>query len=559
MPSRKKRSKLKQDNAQGEGLPASTSFHVEKDQEEVELERAVFGDFEGFRNGLKTNGESWDQEREGQSAEDSDEHDEKPGFEDVQDDELFFLDDGVASNDVEPSDFKTTETDQRVPLWHDSDDERLTISLKNTPRLRKLRIDESDDVINGIEYSKRLRAQYERTFPLPDWAKGAKNNVAAEKRHRAVNSDSDSGSDLSSEIDPQSSTEIETIKDLLQSTDFYSQNTRSSILSPTTINITRLKDANHSHVSKSALQSLSFHPSHPLLATGGFDRSCRIYHVDGKVNPLVTSLHLRSSPIQSIDFHSDGHRVFVSGRRKYFYIWDLESGAVDKISRMYGHQQTQRSMEKLALSPCGRFIGVAGSRGWLNVLSASTGQWIAGTKVDGVIRDFAWGNDGEVVCIANAAGHITEWNVGQRQPYKQWNDEGAVNLTCIKYGGMRDRWCVVGSSTGVVNIYDRSKMGNEESNPKPFRTVGHLVTPIHSLAFSHDGQLLAMSSGLKKDALKLVHLPSGSVYKNWPTASTAIGRVTSLSFSPGSEYLCCGNEAGKARLWKLNHYASDNM
>jgi len=44
--------------------------------------------------------------------------------------------------------------------WEDSDDERLTISLYNNPRLRKLRATEQDDVVTGKEYTKRLRMQY---------------------------------------------------------------------------------------------------------------------------------------------------------------------------------------------------------------------------------------------------------------------------------------------------------------------------------------------------------------------------------------------------------------
>lgn len=47
-----------------------------------------------------------------------------------------------------------------APVWVDSDDERLTISLASYNQRRKLRDTEVDDVVSGTEYSRRLRRQY---------------------------------------------------------------------------------------------------------------------------------------------------------------------------------------------------------------------------------------------------------------------------------------------------------------------------------------------------------------------------------------------------------------
>ena len=62
------------------------------------------------------------------------------------------------------------EADELPAVWHDSDDERLTISLASHQRLRKLRVAESEDVISGKEYIRRLRRQYQQLHPTPEWA-----------------------------------------------------------------------------------------------------------------------------------------------------------------------------------------------------------------------------------------------------------------------------------------------------------------------------------------------------------------------------------------------------
>lgn len=56
-------------------------------------------------------------------------------------------------------------------MWHDSDDEQLTVSLAGNQRLRKLRAAEAEDVISGKEYIRRLRRQYEQLNPVPNWAR----------------------------------------------------------------------------------------------------------------------------------------------------------------------------------------------------------------------------------------------------------------------------------------------------------------------------------------------------------------------------------------------------
>jgi len=46
-----------------------------------------------------------------------------------------------------------------VAAWEDEDDADVEVSLAGTNRLRKLREDEDDDIVDGEEYQKRLRSR----------------------------------------------------------------------------------------------------------------------------------------------------------------------------------------------------------------------------------------------------------------------------------------------------------------------------------------------------------------------------------------------------------------
>ena len=237
------------------------------------------------------------------------------------------------------------------------------------------------------------------------------------------------------------------------------------------------------------------------------------------------------------------------------------------MSRVIGHGEVQRSMERFKLSPCGRWIGFVGSGrkggGTINVLDANTCQWTAEVRVEGKggVADFDWWGDGEGLAVVGKGGEVVEWDGRERRVIARWIDEGAVGTTVVALGGRgggskalgNDRWMAVGSSSGIVNIYDRRKWSAESipARPKPVRAFDQLTTPTSRLEFSQDGQLLCMASRWKRDALRLIHLPSCAVYRNWPTSSTPLGRITAVAWSPTSEMLAVANEQGKIRLWEI--------
>ncbi|KAK9368419.1 WD40-repeat-containing domain protein [Lipomyces kononenkoae] len=535
-----------------------------KDDVELALERAVFGNLEGFEDGLKEVAEPEfyeggpDESEESEELPEDDNEEVVTTFENLHDDELFVVD-GINDQTISAivSEDITMVTATAVDIkkehgpavaWIDSDDEQLSISLASTDRLRKLRLAEEEDHINGNEYTARLRSQFQRLYPVPEWA-----SPSGQKRKKQSADPAESGSDddYEAEDDEERILAADPLKTLLQDVGRYTSKSKAKLLPPSILDISRLRDANQQAPSQAAVQTLSFHPSLPLLLSAGYDRTLRIYNVDGKVNPLATSLHIRSSPIQTAQFHADGRRAFAGGRRRYFYIWDLESGNVDKISRMYGHEHHQHSMERFKLSPCGRFIGLIGSGGWINLLDANTGQWISGAKIEGGhVADFVWNHDGGTMTIANSAGEVWEWSTSERRYLSRWADYGGTGITTLASTG---KWIALGSQSGIVNVYDTTK--KEDDQPKLFCTLDQLVTSISGLQFSHDGQLLGIASRAKKDAFRFAHLPSGTVFKNWPTSGTPLGKVTSTAFSAGSEMFATGNEGGKIRLFKLNHYA----
>ncbi|THZ21171.1 WD40 repeat-like protein [Aureobasidium pullulans] len=553
----------------------------DKDAAEEELERAVFGDSMGFRAGLASFGAGLDDEDsadEGAAA-----SGDEQAYDNLADADLFFTDVG-ASTELQPVPATEEEEEEEGAAWQDSDDERMVVSLASVPRLRKLRKTEAEDVISGKDYVRRLRKHYEMLNPVPDWAVEAAQKGPRKKRRLSYDDlDAESEDDMDMDDDEEGDNDdisAEPLSKLLQGGGLVRRTeTKKRKLRPEVLDIQRTKDIGSTQ--PSAITSLQYHPELPLLLSSGPSSTLYLHHIVAsppapEANPLLTSLHIRKTPLTTTAFHPNDPRIFLSARRRYFHVWNLETGKVEKIARVYGHQHEQRSMERFKLSPDGRSMALIGSArkggGVINILDAYTLQWASQVRIESNngIADFAWWRDSRGMSIAGKNGEVTEWNIDEQRAVARWQDEGAVGTTTITLGGDngnagspigKDRWVAVGSSSGVVNIYDRrawlvASSGNPSASPipnapKPTRALDNLTTPISHLTFSPDGQMLVMASRWKKDALRIVHLPTCTVFKNWPTSNTPLGRITGVAFAPGSDGLAVANEQGKIRCWEV--------
>lgn len=444
-------------------------------------------------------------------------------------------------------------------------------------------------MVGGREYIQRLRRQYERLHPTPAWVTHARKR---RKLSQADDQDTASDSDVSMD-DEDSLPSAQPLADLLRTAGSLTRTVPKTgtkgtrKLRPEVIDIQRCKDVASS--GPSSIDSLQFHPYYPLLLAAGPSSTTTIYHISPQPpnpNPILTSLHLKDTPLHTAAFcrpleasaenddaADDQTRIFLSSRRRYFHSWSLATGVVAKVTRaLYGQaRKEQRTMEAFKLSPCGRYFGLIGSSrkggGSVNILSTESMQWVCSCRIDsrGGVADFAWWKDGNGFAVVGKNGEVSEYDIESRRVVMRWTDEGAVGTTVIALGGDAgqqcqggSRWVAIGSSSGVVDLYDRrgwmSKTNSDEKQqerPKAARMFDQLTTPVSQLEFSEDGQMLVISSRWKKNALRLVHLPSCTLYRNWPTDKTPLGRISSVALSPDGGYLAVGNEQGKTRLWEI--------
>ncbi|KAI9098050.1 WD40-repeat-containing domain protein [Phlyctochytrium arcticum] len=420
-----------------------------------------------------------------------------------------------------------TDPSNLPPAWED-DDTHVSVNISDAKRLRKLRTTFEENTISGKEYELRLRKQFEKLHPTPNWA----------VRPFREQHTGDTVNDL---------------QRILRTTSSIIDTTQSRrTLNPDNLEVVRLKDANQAAYSQSVVQSVKFHPRAPVLLTAGYDRTVRLFQVDGKINPRIQSIYIKDLPIHRANFTPDGKEVLLTGKRNFFYSYNIEASSVQRIPGVRGQDET--SYASSYMSPDNKHIAFLGRDGHIVLISRETKQWIATMKMNGSATSMDFSDDGQTIFSFGGDGEVYQWDIGSRKCIHKFVDEGCVKATTLAVSS-GSRFIATGNESGVVNLYDHDKFSTA-SNPTPRKSILNLTTSITTMQFNRDSQILALASREKKDSLRLFHVPSQRIFKNWPTSQTPLGYVNCLDFSPGGGYLAIGNDKGKALLYRLSAYSA---
>jgi len=292
------------------------------------------------------------------------------------------------NDDDEDDDENSNRNDEeKTAVWVDEDDEDLTYSLMSSDRTKKLRESMTETVISGGDYEARLRERHAATRTTrTDWAD-------LDNHDDVQGSDNEAEEEIGVKL-------LSSTKSLLAST-----GTR---LQPHILNVVRCPDANSEHYNSSTVNVVQFHPGsdedEPLMMTGGLDKTLRFFKVNSEGSQKVHGIHFPNMPIHCASFLADTGSIAVSGRRKFFYLYDAESGKMDKIPYIQGRKE--KSLEKFVASPDGSLIAFIGNDGYIILVETKSKSWVADLKMNGTARAVSFSPCGDFITASGSDGEV---------------------------------------------------------------------------------------------------------------------------------------------------------
>ncbi|OAD60706.1 U3 small nucleolar RNA-associated protein 18 like protein [Eufriesea mexicana] len=273
------------------------------------------------------------------------------------------------------------------------------------------------------------------------------------------------------------------------------------------------------HTEGPIVSSVEFHPSSTVALVAGTSGVLSLFQVDGIENNKLHTMHYKKFPISTAKFLRNGTEIL-----------------------------------KCDVSPDGKILALCGRSGEIFLLTASSKELISTLKMNARCRALAFTPDSNTLITHGDSNEMYIWDVNSRLCIHRAIDDGCLSCTSIAMSPS-SQFLATGSKEGVVNIYE-AKTVLQNQNPVPIKIILNFVTSITSLKFNAYSEILAMASDKKHNAFKMMHLPSFTVFSNFPTFQTNMSMPKVIDFSPSSGYLAISNKSGSAFLYRLKHYGN---
>ncbi|HEX5406380.1 MAG TPA: AAA family ATPase [Pseudonocardiaceae bacterium] len=342
---------------------------------------------------------------------------------------------------------------------------------------------------------------------------------------------------------------------------------------------------------ENVVNTVAFSPDGQTLAAGGTGNdnasgTVGLWHLDGRDH--VTSLGqfvVRHSPVDSVAFSPDGQILADGTDDDTVQLWRLDrnSPPITSVSTLRTPATT------IAFSPGGPVLATGGTGGAVRLWNMTNpihptdwGQPLADQPADAT----AFSPDGNVLAVSHEDGSITCWNVAQPSVPSLLQSLTGPSIGSIEALAFRpDGHTLAGASNSGVLVLWSLPPSVLVGNPGPVAVnpVRHLLAttdggstvqlwnvadpavpiplahidlgvadPSESLAFDHDGRMLAIGGGTVSTGtvwLMNVTDPRHPAQRGRLTGFS--GSVGSLAFGPEAHTLAATDEDGDVSLWNV--------
>ncbi|CAB0040580.1 unnamed protein product [Trichogramma brassicae] len=247
--------------------------------------------------------------------------------------------------------------------------------------------------------------------------------------------------------------------------------------------------------------------------------------------------YLPNSSIKSVRFH--------------------RSASLAMVAESYG---TISFTETFSVSPNGAWVSMSGNEPEITIMSVKEKRKIFKVRSGGKSRIHSYSTNGHFIYTHGVKEDCTRMQVvdlRQGNALHECRFEkgtlGHVPATQSPNG----RWIAFGGLKGRISIFAREDI---ETNhyPLPIMTINNFDTPVTSLRFSKNSEILAFASNRLPNAFQMFHMNSLSLFYNFQHHSLVRFKnktnVTDMDFSPHAGYMAIGNTSGRAHLYRLPHY-----
>ena len=420
-------------------------------------------------------------------------------------------------------------------IWEDPDDKEIRMNLSTVSRLRKLRKHHKETIVSGEEYQDRLKEYYNKTTKTShfyDW--------------------------VNKKADVEEATEESYLDSILKTNVSILEGSKTDVLPPEIIKISRVTNNPRESKHNCVIQAIDFHRNNETLLSSGLDKTIKIFNISKvfetnkyEMRPLKT-LYATNLPILTAKFNSSRNEILATGLRKYLLIFDLVKETFDKSAPSFITSRLNGKIKSFKLSPDEETIALYGDNQYLMMADARTKQLKFELRLNSECSSCVFSPDNRYLFASTEDGNIYQWDLNMRKVVEMFHDVGSMKTTCMDFAG-DSSYLASGTSSGIANLYRYNRL-TRTLDKNIAKEITNLTTSLDDVHFNPTGEIMAISSRWKRNAIRLVHMPSQTVFSNWPNMKTKTSFIHRVAFSENSRYMALGNDVGNVIIYNLEHY-----
>lgn len=419
--------------------------------------------------------------------------------------------------------------------WQDDDDKDIQVDISGVSRLRKLRKNAEETKISGEEYQDRLKEYYSKTTTSShfyDWV--TKKSEARDKQEESY------------------------LDSMLKSNVSIMEGAKTDTIPADIIKLSKAAEIPTESKHNCVIQALDFHRNNETLLSTGMDKTIKIFNLSKtfesnkyELRPMK-SLYTKNLPILTAKFNCSNNEILASGMRKYLLSFDLVKETFDKSAPSFITSRLDGKIKSFNLSHDDETIALYGHNQYVMMTSAKTKQLLYELRLNSEISACCFSPDNKYLFTSTEDGNLYQWDLGMRKIVEMFHDVGSLKTTCIDFS-KDGSYLASGNSVGIANLYGFNKL-TKTVDKSLLKEFGNLTTSIDNVKINPAGEVMAVTSRWKRNAIRLVHLPSRTVYSNWPNFRTKLSFINRVEFSQNSKYMALGNENGNVIVYNFDHY-----
>lgn len=276
------------------------------------------------------------------------------------------------------------------------------------------------------------------------------------------------------------------------------------------------------------ITSVAFAPDGNSIASGGYDKSIRIWNVYS--GELIQKIETDNA-INSISYMPNNRQIITGTRGNIAQLWNIESSKEE--CRFEGHIG---AITSVVVSRNGQNLLTASEDGTVRLWNVSTGKELRHFRVTQLRANQAIFSPSEksIASVGND-DHVKLWELSSGKELRAFTKGFTVN--CVDFS-LDGQYLLIGSEDRTARILDANSL-------KEIHKLAHSAS-VWAVKFSPDNSLI-----ITGDQAGLAHLWEAKSGRHISVLTFHKGTIFSANFSPDGRAALTGGEDGMVRLWLL--------